>query len=281
MTPRTTFWSIWSTMMTMPRTHIGHAETFGSAWLAPVPVGHARFEFRARAAIPSRPWSCASSIAVALFAVLAGVAWWLERRRRPDAPTQPHAAETPAQLDRADFPRPDAPWLVVLFTSRTCESCAGLYEKALPLESRRRRGGRGRVHGPSRSARALPRRRRAAHARRRRRRRRARVVPRRLQRDRSLERGGRAARVTRTPTRRRSLVGAREHVGGIAHLAAQQTVALRSASSSVPSACTIMRGPPTLRPIASSTSRSTSSAFERLAFEQRCARPTRGRRGTR
>ena len=42
---------------------------------------------------------------------------------------------TPAQLDRADFPRPEAPWLVVLFTSSNCDSCAGLYDKAAALES--------------------------------------------------------------------------------------------------------------------------------------------------
>jgi hypothetical protein len=73
-------------------------------------------------------------IALALFAVLAGVAVWLERRRRADAPTQATVA-TPEQLDRQDFPHPERPWLVALFTSSTCESCQGLYEKARPLES--------------------------------------------------------------------------------------------------------------------------------------------------
>ena len=73
-------------------------------------------------------------VVVVVFAALAGLGWWLERRRRADAPTQP-GSDAPAQLDRADFPRPDAPWLVVLFTSRACDSCAGLYDKARPLES--------------------------------------------------------------------------------------------------------------------------------------------------
>jgi hypothetical protein len=73
-------------------------------------------------------------VAVALFAVLCAVAWWLERRRRADPPTQA-AAVPPDQLDRADFVRADAPWLVVLFTSSTCDSCAGLYDKAAALES--------------------------------------------------------------------------------------------------------------------------------------------------
>lgn len=41
----------------------------------------------------------------------------------------------PDQLDRADFTRPDAPWLVVEFSSRTCLSCAGTWEKVAVLES--------------------------------------------------------------------------------------------------------------------------------------------------
>jgi hypothetical protein len=74
------------------------------------------------------------AIAVVLFLILAGIAWWLERRRRAQPPPRDVTA-TPAQLDRGDFERPDADWLVVLFTSSTCDSCQGLYEKARPLES--------------------------------------------------------------------------------------------------------------------------------------------------
>jgi hypothetical protein len=73
-------------------------------------------------------------VAVTLFALLAVLAWWLERRRLSDAPTQTPGVP-PTQLDRADFPRPEVPWLVVLFTSSTCESCAGLREKVAALES--------------------------------------------------------------------------------------------------------------------------------------------------
>jgi len=73
-------------------------------------------------------------VAVVLFAVLAALAWWLERRRRADAPTQSPGV-APTQLDRADFARPAAPWLVVLFTSKTCDSCEGLFAKAATLES--------------------------------------------------------------------------------------------------------------------------------------------------
>ena len=41
----------------------------------------------------------------------------------------------PAQLDRGDFVRPDAPWLVVVFSSSTCLACQGTWEKAQLLES--------------------------------------------------------------------------------------------------------------------------------------------------
>jgi hypothetical protein len=73
-------------------------------------------------------------LAVVIVAVAAVVAWWLERRRVAAPPTQGRAI-VPAQLNRHDFARPDAPWLVVLFTSEHCDSCAGLMEKAQPLAS--------------------------------------------------------------------------------------------------------------------------------------------------
>jgi len=41
----------------------------------------------------------------------------------------------PRQLFRADFPNPDAPWLVALFSSRTCDSCAAMREKVMALAS--------------------------------------------------------------------------------------------------------------------------------------------------
>jgi len=74
------------------------------------------------------------AVGVGLFVVLAALAWWLEHRRRNDAPTRARG-DFPAQLDRHDFARPDASWLVVLFTSKNCDSCGGLYEKAASLES--------------------------------------------------------------------------------------------------------------------------------------------------
>jgi thioredoxin-like negative regulator of GroEL len=38
-------------------------------------------------------------------------------------------------VDRSDFERPDAPWLVVVFTSATCSTCAEVWSKAQVLAS--------------------------------------------------------------------------------------------------------------------------------------------------
>jgi hypothetical protein len=73
-------------------------------------------------------------VALVILAVAGAIAWWLDRRRTVAPPTQGRAV-VPQQLDRNDFPRPDASWLVVLFTSRHCDSCVGLIDKATPLES--------------------------------------------------------------------------------------------------------------------------------------------------
>jgi hypothetical protein len=72
-------------------------------------------------------------IAALIVAVAVSVAIVL-RRRRPDPPTQP-AATVPTQLDRADFASPDVPWLVVVFTSATCHTCADVAAKAAVLAS--------------------------------------------------------------------------------------------------------------------------------------------------
>ena len=72
-------------------------------------------------------------LTIALVAVAVTVAVVL-RRRKPDAPTQ-SAWTVPAQLDRRDFDRPDADWLVAVFTSATCETCATVKDKVALLES--------------------------------------------------------------------------------------------------------------------------------------------------
>src|SRR5262245_15867384 len=73
-------------------------------------------------------------VAAVLIVIAAGIAWTLDRRRRSAAPLQSRA-NVPQQLDRADFPQPTTPWLVVLWSSRACESCHGLFEKLEPLAS--------------------------------------------------------------------------------------------------------------------------------------------------
>ncbi|MGQ0519843.1 MAG: TlpA family protein disulfide reductase [Actinomycetota bacterium] len=70
----------------------------------------------------------------AVLVVVAVVASRLLQRRRPAPPTQPRW-EPPAQLDRADFDHAGKPWLVVVFTSATCESCRDATEKARVLAS--------------------------------------------------------------------------------------------------------------------------------------------------
>lgn len=74
-------------------------------------------------------------VAVAVVAVAVAVGLVLRRRQRVDVPTQP-TFDAPAQLDRADFPAATAPWLVVVFSSATCTSCADVVRKAQVLRSR-------------------------------------------------------------------------------------------------------------------------------------------------
>ena len=69
-----------------------------------------------------------------LVAATAGTLARLVQRRRPDAPVRT-GWSVPQQLDRRDFDRPDAPWLVAVFTSATCDTCGSVVEVARPLES--------------------------------------------------------------------------------------------------------------------------------------------------
>jgi hypothetical protein len=69
---------------------------------------------------------------LALVAVVAALV--IQRRQRPPAPT-PTGYNVPDHVDRADFDRPQAPWLVAVFTSSTCGTCAGVWDKARLLDS--------------------------------------------------------------------------------------------------------------------------------------------------
>ncbi|MFP5578032.1 MAG: hypothetical protein ACLGIZ_07300 [Acidimicrobiia bacterium] len=69
---------------------------------------------------------------VAVVAVV--VALVVQRRQAPAAPVRT-GYNVPAQLHRPDFERPDAEWLVAVFSSATCSTCAGVWDKVRVLES--------------------------------------------------------------------------------------------------------------------------------------------------
>lgn len=72
-------------------------------------------------------------VALVIVAVVGVVALVVRRRRVPDVPTQ-RRYSAPEQLDRDNFARPDAPWLVAVFSSAVCDVCAQVLAKAKVLE---------------------------------------------------------------------------------------------------------------------------------------------------
>ena len=73
-------------------------------------------------------------VAAVIVVVVGAVALVARTRRTPDAPTQ-RRYNVPQQIDRSDFGRPEAPWAVTVFTSATCDVCAGVAERAAILAS--------------------------------------------------------------------------------------------------------------------------------------------------
>ena len=73
-------------------------------------------------------------IIVGVVVVVALLANLWQRKRQVDAPTQ-GASEVPSQIDRSDFLRPDAPWIVLAFTSATCQTCSDIERKVRVLET--------------------------------------------------------------------------------------------------------------------------------------------------
>ena len=72
-------------------------------------------------------------VALVIVAIVGVIALVARRRRVTDVPTQRRFA-APEQLDRNDFARPDAPWLVAVFSSAVCDVCAQVLAKAQVLE---------------------------------------------------------------------------------------------------------------------------------------------------
>lgn len=73
-------------------------------------------------------------LAGALAAIIIVAVRLLQQRRGVDAPTQP-TWQFPAQLDPNDFATVAGQWMVVVFTSSTCSTCADVAAKAQVLES--------------------------------------------------------------------------------------------------------------------------------------------------
>ncbi len=74
-------------------------------------------------------------LVLAVVLVGVAVAFVVDLQRRKPAPPSDREWTIPTQLDRRDFSRPDSPWLVAVFTSSTCDTCAGVWEKAVALDA--------------------------------------------------------------------------------------------------------------------------------------------------
>lgn len=71
---------------------------------------------------------------MAAVALVAAVGAWLQSRRGRPLPTAVRG-EPPGQIDRADFRAPEAPWLIAVFTSKTCASCADVWNRVAAHDS--------------------------------------------------------------------------------------------------------------------------------------------------
>lgn len=70
----------------------------------------------------------------ALILVMAATLGVVVRKRKPDAPSQTLNL-IPQQLNRKDFVSAEKPWLLVVFTSSTCDACQDVATKAKVLTS--------------------------------------------------------------------------------------------------------------------------------------------------
>ena len=72
-------------------------------------------------------------IAAVLVIAAALIAWRL--RSQGEADPVHVGGEVPRQIHRGDFPRSDAPWIVVLFSSASCDGCAVMASMVRVLDS--------------------------------------------------------------------------------------------------------------------------------------------------
>ena len=75
------------------------------------------------------------AVIVAVVLVIAVVLNRMLSKRTVQAPTQADPS-MPTQIDRNDFSEPGKEWLVLAFTSSTCNTCADIERKAVVLESK-------------------------------------------------------------------------------------------------------------------------------------------------
>lgn len=73
-------------------------------------------------------------IAVAVIVGAVVISQIVRRRRPSDPPTQVQRT-IPTQLDRRDFAAAETEWLVAVFTSASCSTCANVADKATVLAS--------------------------------------------------------------------------------------------------------------------------------------------------
>ena len=73
-------------------------------------------------------------LVLAVVAALAGLLAVLLQRWRPGGPVAT-GWSVPGHLDRADFAKPDVPWLVAVFSSTDCATCASMVTEAYSLAS--------------------------------------------------------------------------------------------------------------------------------------------------
>ena len=75
-------------------------------------------------------------LVLAVVAAVAGLLAVLLQRWRPGGPMAT-GWSVPGHLDRADFTKPDVPWLVAVFSSSDCATCASVVSEAQSLAGAR------------------------------------------------------------------------------------------------------------------------------------------------